>query len=154
MNIENITERIIAEAVVRGALAEGYTISVFDEMEWTVKDSSDFTEVMEALCTTSMDKLAFKLNGDGRGWILLVWGNGCDLISDYTVTLDDFMKKHINAVVDGLEKGELPPVYKAAPELLAALKLVLREAHPITNWAVSGETLELIEKIIAIAEGK
>ena len=75
-------EMKIAEQLVDDALAAGYTVSVEDGEEITVMDSADRAEILGALQTTDMDRL-YLHTPTGRHWILLIWGNDCDLISDY-----------------------------------------------------------------------
>lgn len=81
-------ERRVAGKLVRAALDAGYTISVNDGEEWTVKNGRTYHSVMDALCTTGEDTLRLRdANGDHAGSIYLVWGNaddGSELISGFT----------------------------------------------------------------------
>ena len=87
-------EARIARKIVKDALANGWTISVNDGEEWTVKSSTDSRTILEALCTTGGDVLRLRdAAGESVGSIWLVWGNDEDLISDHTdsETMADFM---------------------------------------------------------------
>lgn len=73
----------IAEQLVDDILAEGYTITVNDGEEDTVIGSRDKAQIMEALRTTDEDYIRI-MDGDIHvGVVWLIWGNGCDVISDY-----------------------------------------------------------------------
>lgn len=78
-------ERKIAAALVDAALSNGYTLSVYDGEETTVKKSREAAIIMEALASTDHDLLLIKKQGGAFvGNVLLIWGNGEDLISDHT----------------------------------------------------------------------
>ncbi len=82
----SLTERTIANKVI-DALLEDYVVRVHDGEEFnTEHDLTTADEVREQLATTGEDRLFFRVKGDDRwlGWIWLIWGNGEDLISDYT----------------------------------------------------------------------
>lgn len=89
-------EQQIATNLIRSALAQGWTVSVFNSSEpdgeWTVKTSTNFDQIFDSLDTTEGDTLRFrKANGESKGWAVLIWGNDDDLISDYSdsLTIDD-----------------------------------------------------------------
>lgn len=80
-------ERRVAEKLVQCMLDRGYTVSVQDGYEWTVKHSTRLQPVLDALCTTGEDNVRCR-NKDGAivGTFTLIWGNaedGEELISDY-----------------------------------------------------------------------
>jgi hypothetical protein len=78
-------EMTIARKLVRKALAAGYMVSVYDGEEYAVKRSTKFTKIVEALASTSDDVLVLRTaDGTKVGSVWLIWGNGEDLISDYT----------------------------------------------------------------------
>ena len=82
-------ERRVATALVARALNAGYTVSVrddaFGEGEWVVKKSKDEREILGALCSTGSDFLRMRNEaGESVGWVALIWGNGEDLVSDYS----------------------------------------------------------------------
>lgn len=78
------TELKIARKLVTQAVEQGYLVSVSDGEETTVTRSNDLETIVGALATTDMDWLTFHTPmGLRTGAVLLVWGNGTDLISDY-----------------------------------------------------------------------
>jgi hypothetical protein len=80
-------EAVVARRLVRKALKLGYTVSVNDGEEWTVKKSSDRMTILCALASTGEDFLKFR-NADGEaiGTMMLVYQNGPgdELIADYS----------------------------------------------------------------------
>lgn len=84
-------ERKLAKCLVDEALAfPGIRLSVWDGEEWACERSRDRREVLAALAHTDQDELLIYPDdhGPAMGWVLLIWGNGEDLISDCSV--DDF----------------------------------------------------------------
>ena len=81
-------ERGVATRLVRAALRAGYTVSVSDGEEWTVKRSDSEAVILPALATTGYDTLRFRNSaGEHIGSAYLVWGNeesGECLIADHT----------------------------------------------------------------------
>lgn len=81
----NTVERRIVGRLVDAGLSMGYSVSVNDGEEWTVKRSSNRKEIMDALATTDSDTLRFHTSGGDRvGGFFLVWGNDEDVISDHS----------------------------------------------------------------------
>jgi hypothetical protein len=87
-------EKEITSNLIRSALAHGWTVSVCNdgiggEGEWTVKRSTDFKTIFDALDTTCSDMLRFRdKDGTSKGWAVLIWGNDDCLVSDYSWNLD------------------------------------------------------------------
>jgi hypothetical protein len=87
-------ERNVVRRLVRAALNAGYTISVNDGEEWTVKRSTNAKTIKDALATTGEDTLRLHAADPSKtiGWhnagsFSLIWGNaddGSELIADYT----------------------------------------------------------------------
>ena len=78
-------ELTLARRVIRKALSAGYLVSVCDGEEYPVKRSTKFGEIDKALASTDSDVLVIRAaTGDRLGSVLLVWGNGEDVVSDYT----------------------------------------------------------------------
>lgn len=79
-------EKAIALQLVTDAIAAGYTIDVWnggDEAEATRLDN--VAAVTKELMHTDEDKLVIrKADGQAIGWVYLVYGNGADVITDYT----------------------------------------------------------------------
>jgi hypothetical protein len=97
----------ICKTLVGEALKRGFTVSVFDSEEWTVKKSSDKAEIVDALFTTDMDTLCLRRpDGSRIGSVLLVYGNdGPDVVSDYTCApeIEEIMDTVITPLADRLE---------------------------------------------------
>ena len=90
MNKEYTTsgERGVATRLVRAALHAGYTVSVYDGEEYTVKRSHRERQILDALATTGEDVLVIRDSaGERLGVLSLIWGNeesGECLIADHT----------------------------------------------------------------------
>lgn len=82
-NAEQKLEQTIVRRVLKAALAAGYSVAVFDGEETHPKTSS-FDEAWSNLGETDLDHLiVFK--ADSRvGSIMFVWGNGEDIVSDWS----------------------------------------------------------------------
>ena len=91
-------DEALASRILTYATAQGWTASVHDGEEWTVKSISP-TDALPHLGTTDEDTLQFR-NADKKimGRLYLVWGNGSDeLINDHTD--NDAMHELWNAVI-------------------------------------------------------
>jgi hypothetical protein len=88
-------EKQIVRAIVNRALASGWSVSVHDSEEWTIKKSLSTTEIMKAIMTTDEDVLRFH-DADGVvGIVSLVYGNdGWDVVSDHSANdrMEAFME--------------------------------------------------------------
>lgn len=95
-------EARIARRLVRAALADGYSLSVYDGEEWTVKRATKSAPVLEALCSTGSDTLRLRdADGNHVGSFLLIWGNdesGEELLADYS---DNDLCNRLAAIVNG-----------------------------------------------------
>lgn len=79
-----IEKRIVGQ-VVADALAAGYTIDVNDGTETTLRKASSKRAILEAMFSTDSDIITLRTGPGGRvGSIMFVYGNGTDVISDYT----------------------------------------------------------------------
>lgn len=79
------TERRIARALINGAIKRGWSVSVYDGQEWTLRNVCALATVTDALATTDSDTLHFtNPNMVGVGQVLLIWGNDEDVISDHS----------------------------------------------------------------------
>ena len=90
MNISTrqMIEKGIAKRVVRAAIEAGYTVSLYDGGEWTVKRSRKLSEVVGAMFTVDEERLDIRNSEGGLiGNVWFVYGNdGYDAINDYTAT--------------------------------------------------------------------
>jgi hypothetical protein len=82
--MQNVIEHKIAEQLVTNALLLDYAVSVHDGEAFAVKRSSNKQEIIAALNSTDEDKLVFRKNGEVVGSVYLIWGNGADVISNYS----------------------------------------------------------------------
>jgi hypothetical protein len=106
MNANCFVEAYVCRFLVRAALAHGYAISVFDGEAWALKRSTDEEAIKAAMFSTDNDTLTLhkeKVSSREklRGSVLLIYGNGWDVISDYSVSLEALMidvMKHIDSV--------------------------------------------------------
>lgn len=82
---KNEVERQIVERLVRDALRLAFSVSVNDGEDTTLHESTDLDAIGKAMGTTDEDWLVFHSPARGRvGWVRLIYGNGADVISDYT----------------------------------------------------------------------
>ena len=98
MQIEiDITKKLIAHI-----LAEGYDLGVNDGEETTLARSGDAGEIFEHLRSTEMDYLYVvnRPNDKFLGEILLIWGNGQDVISDHSNSqvIDDLVSPILDSI--------------------------------------------------------
>lgn len=81
-------ERGIATRLIRDLLAKGYYVRIHDGEEFNTESNlNKESEIKDNLATTGEDRIYFSKFSDKQsylGWIWLVWGNGEDLISDYS----------------------------------------------------------------------
>ena len=92
--IENATdnEKKIVGKLVTDLLASGFSLSVNDGEEITVKSSTDADAIFKALGSTGEDYLIVHQPTNSRtNWVRLIWGNDVDVISDYHVALEPHM---------------------------------------------------------------
>ena len=86
--MDNTERRITNRLVLDAVKTKRYVVSVNDGGSFTVCYSSNINEITRALGTTDSDTLHFsKIEGDTItriGSVDLVYGNGCDVISDYS----------------------------------------------------------------------
>lgn len=79
-------ERQIIDLIIKDALDAGLTISVSDGEEWPLKKSTDYEAITAEVHATCETQFAFRTAETGAkfGWVYLVHGNDCDVISDYS----------------------------------------------------------------------
>jgi hypothetical protein len=91
-------EWLIANSLVSELLANGFNITVTDEYgEDAIAVSRDKAKILEAMDGGGNDRLyvtrSMYATDRIEGWVALVYGNGVDLISDYTVNLKPYISK-------------------------------------------------------------
>jgi hypothetical protein len=88
------SERQIVVSLVNELLGHGCRLSVHTGGEWMVKRSRDAQSVLEALASTDRDLLLARgANGERIGAVLLIYGNGPDVIHDYDMDIEPFIVK-------------------------------------------------------------
>jgi hypothetical protein len=98
-------ERSIVSSLVKQALKQGLHISVYDGEEYTVCRSRDYALITKALRTTDEDRLFFsRPDGSRVGWVLLIYGNSYDVISDCSD--NDATEALVNAVRPVVDRWE------------------------------------------------
>lgn len=86
-------EAVVVRRLVRVALAKGWTISVNDGGEWTVRRSAKRMDILSALATADADTLLFRdAEGTNLGRVMLVYqggqSEGEEVICDYSDNCD------------------------------------------------------------------
>lgn len=82
---------------------EGYTVKI---SEYENDGGRTPKDLKGAIFNLDEARLFLSKNGEGHGWVYLVFGNdGFDLVSDYTVNLDGFLKP-VMELADRLENGK------------------------------------------------
>lgn len=89
--IEQIERKIIGR-LMRAILDAGHCISVNDGEEWVLKMSTSQTKIMGAMFSTDEDFWRVRNTaGESLGVIHFVHGNGNDVISDYSCSLEELI---------------------------------------------------------------
>lgn len=86
--LKNEIERQIIVCLVEDCLAAGCSIRVFDGEEFNGGWTTDEARVFNRMASTDEDKLYFRFPDGKVGWVLLIYGNGADVISDNTAPDD------------------------------------------------------------------
>jgi hypothetical protein len=76
------TEARIITKLIRRALQQGWTISVYDGEEWALVKSTDFEAITAEIAATDETTLRFREYGISVGSVFLVHGNEDEVISD------------------------------------------------------------------------
>lgn len=82
MSVSDPVERLIVECLIDSALGADCSVSVFDGEAFPLRRSRDPAAILAALGSTDEDRLVLHREGKRLGSILLIYGNGPDLISD------------------------------------------------------------------------
>lgn len=100
-----IEQRIVGK-LITDLLAAGFNLSIWnggDEAE--LDHSTDAAAIFKALAASDQDEIVVYEGDEAKwraGWIRLVWGNDCSVISDYSIKLEDHLTG-ANALADELE---------------------------------------------------
>lgn len=96
-------EARIARFTIRTMLAAGFSVSVNDGEEITVRKSRKAREIAAAMNSTDEDYLIIHREGEQNGWIRFVYGNEPEVvICDYTTSLEPQMIA-VNAYAEKFE---------------------------------------------------
>ncbi len=87
----SVIEKQIVGRLVADLLAAGYAISVNDGEEQVLNQSIRAEEIWPVLSSTDTDTLNVAAEGKKSSFVFLVWGNDCDVISDYGVSLENVL---------------------------------------------------------------
>ena len=88
----NSIEQRIVRRLIDTLFEAGYTLGVNDGEDTTVKNSSSKKEIVQAMATTDHDYLLVYKDGRSIGWVMLVWGNDEDVISDHSAHLTEVIE--------------------------------------------------------------
>ena len=81
-------EARVARKLVKAALAEGLSVSVWEGEDWAIKRSTNARAIFDNMATTGSDTLRLRdAQGEYVGFFSLVYGNdpdGEDLLSNYS----------------------------------------------------------------------
>lgn len=89
----------ITRALIAAFLSAGYVLGVNDGENTVLRNSTDAEEIIEAMQSTDHDLLLVSEvthQGGGQsyrpmGWVMLIWGNGHDLISEHNDCFTDLI---------------------------------------------------------------
>ena len=89
MDATRFVERLIAKRLIADAIAAGYHLDVYDGEERITIRGDDPKVILAAMFSTDEDYVLFvQSNGKESGLVRLIYGNGVDVISDYTTNLE------------------------------------------------------------------
>lgn len=84
-------ERRIVRAAIHEFIGAGFRLDVNDGEETTLRDSTNGQTILAAMFSTDEDYLIVRKDGKHVGWVRFIYGNGCDVISDYTMSVESFL---------------------------------------------------------------
>ena len=83
--LNNVDERAIIGLIVSDTLAAGHVVSVYDGEEWALKRSEKAQDIASEIGASDETQLRIRrADGSVLGWVLLIHGNGSDVICDYS----------------------------------------------------------------------
>lgn len=133
-------ERAMSAAVVRSLLAAGFTLEIHnggDEPEYTGQELEHILSVMMA---TDEDMVLVLRDGDSHGWVRFIYGNGIDVLVDYTTNLEKYMKD-----VDHLQEAIAEDDVVLVP--VSDVREVLAVLEPIAEGVVNPHLHHLIDML-------
>lgn len=98
MSADSYAEKVIVKRLVEAAVAAGYSVTIDNGDREVIVKSRDAEAIVAATRRTDEDML-YLADGPGQlpsrnyfGWVRLIYGNGADVISDYTTNLEALLK--------------------------------------------------------------
>lgn len=110
----NVVERIICRRLLGALLTAGFLVAVNDGEETTTDYGTDFDTRWKAMFSTDGDYLFVRFRDDPNderpdAYVILIYGNGFDVISDHTTNLNAVLKP-IQDAIERLEEN--PDTYR------------------------------------------
>lgn len=141
-------ETAISKKVVAALLAAGYDISVNDGEAYPIKCSTDAEAIFAEMGHSDMETLEAHKDGKYVGFVLLILGNGEDVLSDYSIALEDAIAP-VNAYVEaqGWDDEPSPEQVTLAAQvkqLRAALSLAADRLRDIGCESASDDALRVL----------
>jgi hypothetical protein len=97
-------EKLIVGKLVTDLLAAGFNLSIWnggDEAE--LERSADAGAIFKALAASDQDEIIVYEGKSRAGWVLLVWGNDCSVVSNYTTNIESYLAG-ANALAEELDR--------------------------------------------------
>lgn len=94
MEYMSFIEKSIAIRLVKAILKDGNMVTVYNGGEKPeLKNSTNRKEILKTMNQTGIDEIVLRDKDEKHlGWIQLVYGNDWDLVSDYSVALEEMLK--------------------------------------------------------------
>lgn len=93
-------ETSIVRCLIGDAIAAGCTVRVYDG-ETFYPHSKNMTEILSQMFAVGDEQLTFyDAAGNRIGWVRLIYGNGPDVICDYSTTMPDSIMAGANKLAD------------------------------------------------------
>lgn len=92
MSEEEIERAIVTRAIV-DALRAGLVLAVDDGAGIVVSECTDKDAVLGVMFSAAKERLLAFKDGRPAGWVDFVYGYGCDVLSDYSASLERVLSK-------------------------------------------------------------
>jgi hypothetical protein len=97
-------ERKVITALLKQAIAAGYTVTVDNGEEFVIKESASVRDILKVMFTVDEEWLRFSKDGKHIGTAALIYGEcGWDVIADYHCVLEPIMTE-ANRIADELSR--------------------------------------------------
>lgn len=91
-NLRDVERRIVTKLVVELIVDRECALSVFDGEGYAIERSQDVADVLTAVAGADADRLIVWRHGERLGFIDLIYGNGRDVIADYSVAVGELVQ--------------------------------------------------------------